>query len=62
MQSNLPKMLTAYEIAEILKISYHKSLDFIRYSGIDYIKIGSQYRVSADKLYAFIAAKGVRII
>ena len=55
-------MLTAYEIAEILKISYHKALDFIRFSGIDYIKIGSQYRVSADKFYAFIAAKGTKII
>ena len=62
MQNNLPKMLTAYEIAEILKISYHKALDFIRYSGIDYIKIGSQYRVSKDKFYAFIASKGVKTI
>lgn len=62
MQNSFPKILTAYEIAEILKISYHKSLDFIRFSGIDYIKIGSQYRVSADKFYAFITAKGIKIV
>ena len=55
-------MLTAHDIAKILKISYHKSLDFIRHSGIDYIKIGSQYRVSAEKFHKFIAEKGIKII
>lgn len=54
--------LTAKEIAKILRISYHAALDFIRHSGIDYIKIGSQYRVSEDKFYAFVAAKGTKII
>ena len=33
------EMLTPREIADILKISYHKALDFIKYSGIDYIKV-----------------------
>lgn len=56
------KMLTAKDIAKIMKISYHKSLEFIRYSGIDYIKIGSHYRVSEDKFISFINAKGNRIV
>lgn len=60
MSQQLPEMLTPYEIAEIMKISYHKALDFIKYSGIDYVKIGSQYRVSAEKFYAFVNAKGKR--
>ena len=54
--------LTPQEIADILKISYHKALDFVRYSGIDYIKIGNQYRVSAEKFRAFVNAKGKRIV
>ena len=55
-------MLTVQEIAKILKISYHKALDFIKHSGIDYLQIGNQYRVSADKFNTFIAAKGKKII
>ena len=56
------EMLTVQEIAKILKISYHKALDFIKHSGIDYLQIGNQYRVSADKFNTFIAAKGKKII
>ena len=56
------KVLTAYDIAEIFKISYHKALDFIKHSGIDYIKIGNQYRVTEEKFYAFISAKGRKVI
>jgi len=56
------KTLTPTEIAKILKISYHKALEFIKYSGIDYIKIGNQYRVSQDKFYAFINSKGKRVV
>ena len=46
--------LTAYEISEILKISYEKALDFIKYSGIPYAKIGRQYRVSEKMLYNYL--------
>lgn len=60
--NDIPELLTAYEIAKILKISYHGALDFIRHSGVDYIRIGNQYRVSADKFRAFIASKGVKIV
>ena len=51
-------MLTPREVAEILKISYEAALAFIKYSGIDYHKIGNQYRVSAEKLRAFLNKKG----
>lgn len=62
MTQSSPVMLTAHDVAEILKISYHKALDFIKYSGIDYLKIGNQYRISEDKFNAFIAAKGKKIV
>ena len=54
----MPEMLTPKEVAEILKISYESALAFVKYSGIDYHKIGNQYRVSADKLQAFLNKKG----
>lgn len=52
------EMLTPHQIAYILQISYDSALAFVRYSGIDYIKIGRQYRVSRDKFEAFIKQKG----
>jgi excisionase family DNA binding protein len=51
-------MLTPKEVAAILKISYESALAFIKYSGVDYIRIGNQYRVSAEKLKAFLNKKG----
>ena len=54
----MPEMLTPKEVAEILKISYESALGFIKYSGLDYIKVGNQYRVSKDKLEAFLNRKG----
>jgi excisionase family DNA binding protein len=51
-------MLTPKEVAAILKISYESALAFIKYSGIDYIRVGNQYRVSAEKLKAFLNKKG----
>ena len=54
----MPDMLTPKEVAAILKISYESALAFIKYSGIDYIRIGNQYRVSAEKLKAFLNKKG----
>ena len=52
------KMLTPKEVAERLKISYDSALAFIKYSGIDYIRVGRQYRVSEDKLNVFLGKKG----
>ena len=53
----MPEMLTPREVADVLKISYESALAFIKYSGIDFLKIGNQYRVSADKLRAFLSKK-----
>lgn len=54
----MPEMLTPKEVAEILKIGYEAALAFIKYSGIDYHRIGNQYRVSSEKLRAFLNKKG----
>ena len=54
----MPEMLTPREVAEILKIGYEAALSFIKYSGIDYHRIGNQYRVSSEKLRAFLNRKG----
>lgn len=50
MNKTLPEYLTPQEVADLLKISYETALDFIKYSGLDYIRIGRQYRISLDKL------------
>ena len=47
--------LTPYDIAKLLQISYEKALAFIKYSGIKFVKIGRQYRVSEASLSAFLA-------
>ena len=52
------EILTPREVAEIMKVSYETALAFIKYSGIDYHRIGNQYRVSAEKLNAFLNKKG----
>ena len=54
----LTKLLTPKEVAGILNVSYETALSFIKYSGIEYIQIGRQYRVSPDKLNAFLSKKG----
>ena len=56
------KMLTPKEIAEILQISYDSALAFIKSSGIDYIKVGRQYRVSQQKFETFLAKKGTVMV
>lgn len=47
-------LLTPQQIADTLKISYEKALDFIKYSGIPYIQIGRQYRVEESKFVSFL--------
>ena len=58
----MTKMLTPHEVAAILQMSYDSALAFVKYSGIDYIKVGRQYRVSEDKLIAFLTKKGRTIV
>ena len=62
MAVNLPEMLTPKEVAETLKISYEAALAFIKYSGVDYVKVGRQYRVSEEKLKAFLMRKGHTVV
>ena len=52
------KVLTPRDIADILGISYDSALAFIKNSGIDYVCVGRQYRVSEDKLKAFLSQGG----
>ena len=54
----MPTMLAPHEVAAILAVSYDSALCFIKYSGIDYVRIGRQYRVSSEKLQAFLAKSG----
>lgn len=58
----MPVMLTPHDVADILKVSYETALEFIKYSGIDYIKIGRQYRISRDTLTTFLQKRGHTII
>lgn len=46
--------LTVKEIAELLKISYDSALDVVKYSGVEYVQIGRQYRVLESKLHALL--------
>lgn len=46
--------LTVYDVARILKVSYDKALELIKYSGMEYVKIGRQYRVSPQKLNDYL--------
>lgn len=55
-------LLTPNDIAEILGVSYETALAFIKYSGVDYVRIGRQYRVSENKLKAFLEKKGNVVI
>lgn len=54
----MPDFLTPQEIADTLKISYDSALAWIKQSGIDYMKIGHQYRVMSSKFVAFVQRKG----
>ena len=48
------KYMTVSEIAEMLRISYDKALEFVKYSGVEHVQIGRQYRVLESKLNAFL--------
>ena len=61
-EASIPEMLTAEDVAKVLKVSYHSALGFIKYSGISYVKVGNQYRINADKLAEFLGRKGKQSI
>jgi hypothetical protein len=43
--NELPEILDAREISNYLGIGYQKSLHFIKYSGLPFLKLGNTYRV-----------------
>lgn len=47
-------MMTPKQISEYIGICYSKTLDFIKYSGIQYNKIGRTYFVSKSILDKFL--------
>lgn len=48
------KMLTPYDIAERLQVSYDTVLSLIKQGDIAHVKVGRQYRVSEKALNDFI--------
>lgn len=46
--------LTVSEIAALLRVSYDKALAFIKTSGVEYVRVGRQYRVLESKLNAYL--------
>ena len=51
------RYMTPAEVAEMLKISYDKALELIKYSGVEYVQVGRQYRVLESKLNAILYPK-----
>ena len=51
------RYMTPSEVAEMLKISYDKALELIKYSGVEYVQVGRQYRVLESKLNAILYPK-----
>lgn len=54
MNINIPEMLSAKEVSEILKIGYVKTLDLMKYGKIPSIKLGNTYRTSREALTDWI--------
>ena len=52
------KVLSPTDVAAILGISYEAALSFIKNSGVEYMKLGRQYRVTEEKLWAFLSKDG----
>ena len=55
-----PELLTPHEVAEILKISYEKTLHLIKSKDLKAIKIDRQYRIKESDLVAFINGGGTK--
>ncbi len=49
------EFLTPHDISRILDICYTKALEFIKFSGIKYSKIGRSYRVKRTTFERFIS-------
>ena len=47
------KFYSIYEIADILGICYAKALEWVKYSGVQYVKVGRTYHVSIQAFNKF---------
>lgn len=56
------KMLSPADVAERLNVSYDTALQMIKYSGIPYVKIGRQYRVSENVINDMINQNEIVVI
>ena len=48
------RYLTPAEVADMLRISYDKALELMKYSDMGTVKVGRQYRVLESKFNAFL--------
>ena len=48
------RYMTVTEISELLRVSYDTALEFVKYSGVESVKLGRQYRVLESKLNEFL--------
>lgn len=55
-----PEILTAKMIAEYLEVGYTKALNIIKYSNLDSLKLGKEYRVTKKAFEAWLYAEGKR--
>jgi excisionase family DNA binding protein len=55
--NDLGDIITTKELSLFLKFGYAKTLNFIKYSGIRYKKIGNAYRITKQDLSDFLATK-----
>lgn len=53
---NTKKMLTIREVGYELGVCYASALEWVKSSGISYMKVGRTYRVSVDDFNNFINA------
>ena len=50
----MTRYLTPHDVADMLQISYEKALRLMKYTSLETVKIGRQYRVSEKALAAFL--------
>jgi excisionase family DNA binding protein len=53
----MEELYTPRQVASILKIGYHKTLELLKDGSIKSIMVGKVYRVSVENLKAFIEAE-----
>lgn len=57
-----PEVLNAKMIAEIMSLGYVKALNLIKYSDINYIKIGNTYRIPKKNFIEWLHSNSSKVI